>query len=74
MVRLTDRVVATADPDELDRIYRALTEIVRADLPVTCLVPQAFTTFAHRRVRGPSTSLLAIPDRYMEELSLANER
>ena len=74
VVRLTDQAVATADDDELDRIYRALTEILRADLPVTCLVPQAFTTFAHRRVGGPSTSFLAVPDRYLEHLSLATER
>ena len=74
MVRLTDQVVATADPDELDRIYRALTEILRADLPVTRLVPMSSTTFAHRRVRGPSTPFLAQPEVYMEDLWLENER
>ena len=56
--------------DEFDRLYRALTEILRADLPVTRLVPWTNTTFAHRRVRGPSALLLAQPDRYMEDLWL----
>ena len=73
VVRLTDQVMATADPDELDRIYQALTEIFRADLPMTRLVPFTVTTFAHRRVRGPSTRL-ASPDNYMEDLWLENER
>ena len=72
MVRLTDQAVATGDPDELDRIYHALTEILQADLPVTRLVPWTWTSFAHRRVRGPGTSFLAMPDRYMEDLWLEN--
>ena len=74
MVRLTDQAAATADPDELDRIYQALTEIFRADLPMTRLVPFTVTTFAHRRVRGPSTRVLASPDNYIEDLWLENER
>ena len=74
VVRLTDQAVATADPDELDRIYRTLTEIFRADLPVTRLVTWTVTTFAHRRVRGPSTPFLVMPERYIEDLCLENER
>jgi peptide/nickel transport system substrate-binding protein len=70
MVRLTEQAVATADPDELDRLYRALTEILRVDLPVTHLVPVTSTSFAHRRVRGPGTPFLALPDKYMEHLWL----
>ena len=72
MVRLTDQAVATGDPDELDRIYHALTEILQADLPVTRLVPWTWTSFAHRRVSGPGTPFLAMPDRYMEDLWLEN--
>ena len=53
VVRLTDQLVATADAEELDRIYDGLTEILRADLPFTRLVPFTTTIFAHRRVRGP---------------------
>jgi peptide/nickel transport system substrate-binding protein len=66
VVRLTDQV--TADPDELDRIFRALTEILRADLPVTRLVNRTVTTFAHRRVQGP-VSFYAPP----EDLWLENQ-
>jgi len=74
-VRWSDGVPVTAHDvkftlDEFDRLYRALTEILRADLPVTRLVPWTNTTFAHRRVRGPSALLLAQPDRYMEDLWL----
>ena len=71
VVRLTDQ--DTANPDEQDRIYRALTEILQADVPVTRLVPWTNTSFAHRRVRGPSTPFLAMPDRYMEDLWLEQE-
>jgi peptide/nickel transport system substrate-binding protein len=70
VVRLTDQAMATADPDELDRIYQALTEIFRADLPLTRLLPWTFPYFAHRRVRGLSTPFHAQPDTYMEDLWL----
>ena len=72
--RLIDQVMATVDPDELDRIYQSLTEIFRADLPLTRLLPWTFTWFAHRRVRGLSTPFHARPDTYMEDLWLENER
>lgn len=67
---LLDEVVATSDPNEVDRIYRALTEIFRADLPFTRLVTGTDTTFVHRRVRGLSTPFHANPDTYMEDLWL----
>ena len=69
-IRLIDRAVATGDPDELDRIYRALAEILRTDLPLTRLVTTTTTWFAHRRVRGLSTPFHAKPDIYMEDLWL----
>lgn len=72
-IRLIDQAVDTGDPDELDRIYRALTEILRADLPVTRLVPRTRTWFVHRRVRGLSTPFHADPDTYMEDLWLEKE-
>jgi ABC-type transport system substrate-binding protein len=74
VVRLIDQVAATADPDELDRIYRTLTEILRAELPVTRLLPLTNTALAHRRVQGLSTPFHASPDTYMEDLWLENER
>ena len=69
IVQLTDQL-ATADPDELDRIYRALTEVFRADLPVTCLFRLTSTAFAHRRVQGLTTPFHARPDTDMEDLWL----
>jgi len=74
MVRLTDQAAATADPDELDRIYLALTEILRADLPMTRLVIRTVPTFVHRRVEGLSTPFHASPDTYIEDLWLEHER
>ncbi len=59
---------ATADPEEQDRLYRRLTEIYRADMPFTRLIPSSSNRFVHRRVRGPSTSSLAVPAYYMEKL------
>lgn len=72
-IRLIDQAVATGDPDELDRIYRKLAEILRADLPLTRLVPATLTTFVHRRVRGLTTPFHAKPDKYMEDLWLEEE-
>ena len=69
-MRLIDQARATADPDELDVICRALTEIFRADLPVTRLVPFVNTTFAHRRVQGLGRRTYAPP----QDLWLENER
>jgi peptide/nickel transport system substrate-binding protein len=74
VVRLTDQGAATADPEEMDRIYRALTEIFRAELPVTRLVTRTGTIFAHRRVQGLGTPFHANPDTDMEDLWLENER
>jgi ABC-type transport system substrate-binding protein len=63
-----DSLQATADPEEIDRLYRRLTEIYRADMPFTRLIPSSSNRFVHRRVRGPSTSSLAAPAYYMEKL------
>lgn len=73
VVRLIDQAMATADPDQLDHTYRALTEIFRADLPMTRLVPNTVTAFVHRRVGGLSTPNRARPDQYIEELWLDGE-
>ena len=65
-----DRLMATADPDEEDALYRRLTEIYRADMPFTRLIPASSDWFVHRRVGGLSTPFRASPDTYMEELWL----
>jgi len=67
--RLIDAAVAATHPDELDRIYRELTEVYRADLPITRLVTIIRVVFAHRRLRGLQR-LQGRPDRYMEDLWL----
>ncbi len=84
--RLIDAADAASDPDELDRIYRELTEVYRNDLPVTRLVTRTEVHFAHRRVSGlrgwRSQVFLsnaryprfrARPDRFMEDLWLEEE-
>jgi peptide/nickel transport system substrate-binding protein len=63
-----DRLEATADPEEVDALYRRLTEIYRADPPFTRLIPYTRDWFVHRRIRGLSTPFRAEPDTYMEEL------
>jgi ABC-type transport system substrate-binding protein len=63
-----DSLQVTADPGEIDRLYRRLTEIFRADMPVTRLIPWSTAWFVHRRVQGMSTPFRAEPDTYMEEL------
>ncbi len=68
-----DRLVATADPEAQDRLYSRLTEIFRADMPVTRLIPWSRDWFVHRRVRGLSTPFRADPDTYMEELWVEDE-
>jgi peptide/nickel transport system substrate-binding protein len=40
------------DPEGVDRIYRELWEIFRADLPITFVHTQIITYVAHRRLRG----------------------
>ena len=63
-----DSLQVTADPGEIDGLYRRLTEIFRADMPVTRLIPWSRAWFVHRRVRGMSTPFRAEPDTYMEML------
>jgi peptide/nickel transport system substrate-binding protein len=63
-----DSLQITADPSQVDRLYRRLTEIFRADMPVTRLIPWSTAWFVHRRIRGMSTPFRAEPDTYMEML------
>ena len=68
--RLIDSIEAAQDPDEVDRLYRELSDVYRADLPTTRLAPIASVAFAHRRVQGLRTPFHANPDRFMEDLWL----
>jgi peptide/nickel transport system substrate-binding protein len=63
-----DSLQVTADPGEVDRFYLRLTEIYRADMQVTRLIPWSTAWFVHKRVRGMSTPFRAEPDTYMETL------
>ena len=69
-----DRLMTTADSDEVDALYRQLTEIYRADMPFTRLIPNSSGWFVHRRVGGLSTPFRASPDTYMEELWLEDRK
>jgi peptide/nickel transport system substrate-binding protein len=47
---------APMEADERDRIYRELSPIFTADMPVTFLFPHAVTLVAHRRIKGLSSN------------------
>ncbi len=67
--QVIDRLEATADPEEVDALYRRLTEIYRIDPPFTRLFPMTRDWFVHRRIRGLSTPFRATPpDKFMETL------
>ncbi len=74
VVELIDRASRTWVPEEEDRIYGELMEILRADLPVTRLYPIVSFSVAHRRLRGLSTPWRSDPVGHMEELWLEDER
>ena len=61
------------DPDETERLNRRLSDIFRADPPVTQLIFRTPTHFVHRRVRGLSTPFRAQPDRFMGDLWIEDE-
>jgi peptide/nickel transport system substrate-binding protein len=67
---------APMEADERDRIYRELSPIFTADMPVTFLFPQADTTVAHRRIKGlinPEYGLLLDPIYWIEYLWIEEE-
>ena len=67
--QVIDRLATTADPEEVDALYRRLTEIYRIDPPFTRLFPFTRDWFVHRRIRGLSTPFRATPpDKFMETL------
>jgi len=71
--QVIDELRATADPDETERLNRRLSDIFRADPPVTRLILRTPTHFVHRRVRGLSTPFRAEPDRFMGDLWIEDE-
>ncbi len=73
VVELIDRAVLTGDPDETERIYRELSEIWRAEMPVTLFFPRVEAMFVHRRLRGLSSPWRANPTWHMADLWLEDE-
>ena len=73
VIKLIDQAVATADPNEEDRIYRELTRIFQVEQPITYL-PLSWTYFVHRRIQGLSTPFRADPLKIMEDLWLEDEK
>jgi peptide/nickel transport system substrate-binding protein len=70
LTTLLDAAEATADPDAVEQAYRGISEILRADQPVTFLTRPAKAYVVHRRVKGLSAPWHADPLWYIDELSL----
>ena len=73
VIKLIDQAIATADPNEVDRIYGELTGIFRVEQPITYLRPLITTFVVHRRIQGLSTPFRADPLAIMEDLWLEDE-
>ena len=73
VIKLIDQAIATADPNETDRIYRELMGIFRVEQPITYLHPFTTTYIVHRRIQGLSTPFRADPLQYMADLWLEEE-
>ncbi len=61
VAELIDQLEQTLDPDVIDAIYAELSEIIRADVPMTYLTMNVETYVAHRRIKGLSTPFRANP-------------
>lgn len=72
VIKLIDQAIATADPNEQDRIYLELRRIFRVEQPITYL-PLYWTYFVHRRIQGLITPFRADPLKIMEDLWLEDE-
>jgi peptide/nickel transport system substrate-binding protein len=67
---------AAIEADERDRIYRELSPIFTADMPVTFLFPHALTLVAHRRIKGlsiPEYGVVVHPLYWIEYLWIEEE-
>jgi len=73
VIKLIDQVIATANPNESDRIYRELMGIFQVEQPITYLLPLITTSVVHRRIQGLSTPFQADPVKIMGDLWLENE-
>jgi hypothetical protein len=60
--------------DELDRIYQEIMLIFAEDMPTTLLLPDVFTTVAHRRIKGLSSLNRVDPVIHMDHLWIEDEK
>ncbi len=70
LIALIERLSRTADPVRRDEIHSAMTRIFQADVPVTFLLPEVWTAFANRRIKGLSSPWRTDPVMFMEYLWL----
>jgi len=73
MIRLLNIAKDTIDLDKLDRIYQEIMPIFAEDMPITLVLPDVFTTVAHRRIKGLSSPFRAVPVVLMEHLWIEEE-
>jgi len=74
MTRLLNIAKDTIDLDKLDRIYQEIMPIFAEDMPITLLLPDVFTSVAHRRIKGLSSLNRVDPVLHMEHLWLEDEK
>lgn len=68
VTRLLASVKETADPAEIDSIYRALWPTLQSDLPITLLYPDVRMYVVHRRIQGLESPFASEPIMFMEHL------
>jgi ABC-type transport system substrate-binding protein len=73
VVELIDQLEATLDFEAVDQIYAELSNIIRADVPMTYLTMNVETYVAHRRIKGLSTPFRANPVWNAEHLWIEEE-
>ncbi len=70
VVRLLASVKETADPAEIDSIYREIAPRFLEDLPITLLFPTVETAVVRKNIRGLQSPFRANPVQFMEHLWL----
>jgi ABC-type transport system substrate-binding protein len=71
VIELVNKGVATANPEEQNQIYRELSKIIKAELPVTFLYPLVVTSATIRKIKGLDNAALLFN---MEHLWIENEK
>ena len=74
IIRLLDLAKLEVNPEKLDGIYTKIMPIFLADMPVTFLLPQVFTSVAHKRIQGLTNQFRIDPVWSMEYLWIGEEK